>query len=73
MDMIIWNDAKTNPPPLDPKWGTSKVVLAKDFHNKVGFCIYHTCDQLRTKEPIWFTGGGVGEDGVIITHWTEMD
>lgn len=51
----------------------SKVVLARDYYSKIDFGIYHRCKELQTNKPVWFVGGKVGENGKIITHWTELN
>jgi len=53
-------------PGCDDKWGVSKIVLCLDARERVGFGIYYN------GEKQWFTGGGVGEDSVTVTHWMPL-
>jgi len=39
-----------------------------DARGKTGFGIY----QRELRDEGWFTGGGVGEDSVTITHWMPL-
>lgn len=48
--------------------GFSKVVWCLDAHGKTGFGIY----QKELRHEGWFTGGEVGENSVIITHWMPL-
>jgi len=46
----------------------SKIVWCLDAFGKMGFGIY----QKELRHEGWFTGGGVGENSVKITHWMPL-
>jgi hypothetical protein len=50
------------------KYEHSRVVWVLDAYRKTGFGIY----QRELKSEGWFTGGGVGEESVRITHWMPL-
>lgn len=71
--MIEWVSVDEQLPRCIEKFGMSKVVLACDFRGNVGFAIYQDGTGQLGNRKGWFTGGGVGEESVMITHWSEIN
>jgi hypothetical protein len=63
-----WIPVNEKLPDCDDKWGISKIVLCLDARGRVGFGIYQNREK-QLYHAGWFTGGGVGEDCVTVTHW----
>jgi hypothetical protein len=66
-----WIPVKERLPDYDDKWGISKIVLCLDARGRVGFGIYQNGEK-QLYHAGWFTGGGVGEDSVTVTHWMPL-
>ena len=66
-----WIPVNEKLPDCDDKWGISKIVLCLDARGRVGFGIYQNGEK-QLYHAGWFTGGGVGEDSVTVTHWMPL-
>jgi Lar family restriction alleviation protein len=66
-----WIPVTERLPDCDDKWGISKIVLCLDARGRVGFGIYQNGEK-QLYHAGWFTGGGVGEDSVTVTHWMPL-
>jgi hypothetical protein len=66
-----WIPVSEKLPDCDDKWGISKIVLCLDARGRVGFGIYQNGEK-QLYHAGWFTGGGVGEDSVTVTHWMPL-
>ena len=69
--MADWISVADRLPECDPRFGASNIVWCYDAHGKQGLGIY-TDDKCGLRFPSWFTGGGVGENSVVITHWMPL-
>ena len=68
--MITWVNAEERLPEVDPKYGISRVLLCVDVDGRVGFGIFMHGGVVNVDG--WFTHG-IGGNGRIITHWTELN
>ena len=66
-----WIPVNEKLPDCDDKWGISKIVLCLDARGRAGFGIYQNGEK-QLYHAGWFTGGGVGEDSVTVTHWMPL-
>lgn len=63
-----WIPVTERLPECDEEYGISRVVWCLDAYKKTGFGIY----QKHLRQEGWFTGGGVGENSIKITHWMPL-
>jgi len=68
LESVSWIPVEVRLPDCENDYGVSQIVWGLDAHGRTGFAIYQNGTG-RLRHEGWFTGGGLGEDSVKITHW----